>query len=203
MWGPFLANGSGMVDWEKVEAILLVLRANIKRKGLDGLGVFGTVWNSPFPGTWPGSYCPWPVKGGEDERSELDKQDPYDVTGTYLRVVCFLGEWVFWDVVMEADEMEADYNDFFTYNFPLGDPLPPHVPRPALDVGEATRVILMKISVTKIEWPEGKENEGYPITHFRGFSRSLDGSWDENANSDLRGEFFSSCPLLGYSTGES
>ncbi|KAK5657733.1 hypothetical protein OQA88_2806 [Cercophora sp. LCS_1] len=170
MWGPFMADGSQRADWEKVEAILLVLRANIKRKGLDGLGVFGTVWNSPFPGTWPGSYCPWPATGNGREKSDLDKEDPYDVTGTYLRVVCFL-----------------DYNDFFTYNFPLGDELPPHVPRPALDVGEATRVILMKINVTKIEWPEGRESgDGYPITHFRGFSRSLDGSWDENANSDLR-----------------
>lgn len=92
----------------------------------------------------------------------------------------------------------ADYNDFFTYNFPLGDELPPNVPRPALDVGEATRVILMKINVNRIEWPEGKENVGFPITHFKGFSRSLDGSWDENANSDLRGE---SC--LGGSQGGS
>ena len=59
----------------------------------------------------------------------------------------------------------------------------------------------MKINVTKVEWPEGKEGEGYPVTHFRGFSRSLDGSWDENANSDIRGEFSLALlppPSLGF-----
>ncbi|KAK1755999.1 hypothetical protein QBC47DRAFT_299537 [Echria macrotheca] len=166
-WGPFMNDGSERVDWEKVEAILLVLRANIKGKGLDSFPIFSNLWNTPFAGSWPGSYVAWP----STERSELERQDPYDVSGTWMRVVCFL----------------ADYNDFFSYNFPLGDELPNNVPRQALDVGEATRVIMMKIHVTEIEWPEGEEGKGHPTVHFRGFSRSLDGSWDENANSDLRG----------------
>jgi hypothetical protein len=67
----------------------------------------------------------------------------------------------------------------------VADELPANVPRPALDVGEAIRLILMKIHVTEIEESEN----GSPIVHFTGFSRSLDGSWDDNADSDLRGEF--------------
>ena len=81
-----------------------------------------------------------------------------------------------------------DYNDFFNYNFPGSDHLPSSVPRHALDVGEATRLILMKIHVTKIEAPGPEDGQELPVVHFEGFSRSLDGSWDENANSDLRGE---------------
>ena len=62
------------------------------------------------------------------------------------------------------------------------------MPRPALDRGEATRLILMKIHVTSIEPPGEEDGQALPVVHFKGFSRSLDGTWDENANSDLRGE---------------
>ena len=88
-----------------------------------------------------------------------------------MRVVCFL-----------------DYNDFFAYNFAM-EPhdLPPEVPRPAIDTGEATRLILMKIGVTEIEEPGPDDSQDMPVVHFRGISRSLDDSWDDNANSDLAG----------------
>ncbi|KAK1836618.1 hypothetical protein QBC39DRAFT_89137 [Podospora conica] len=163
-WGPFLADGSERVDWEKIEAILIVLRANVKSKGLDTFPIFSNFWNAPFAGSWSGSYLPWPANR---ERKHLELRDPYDVSGTWLRVVCFL-----------------DYNDFFKFNFPLGDALPDNMPRPALSAGEAIRLILIKIHVTEIEQEEGQQ---HPIVHFKGFSRSLDGSWDENGNSDLRG----------------
>lgn len=79
-------------------------------------------------------------------------------------------------------------NDFFGYNFPPYDHLPDHLPRPALDEGEATRLIIMKVHVTKIEPPGPEDGQSLPVVYFEGFSRSLDSSWDENANSDLRGE---------------
>ncbi|KAK0718149.1 hypothetical protein B0T26DRAFT_777698 [Lasiosphaeria miniovina] len=166
-WGPFMNDGSDRIDWEKVEAILLVLRNNMKNKGLDTFPIFSNFWNTAFGGSWPRSYIPWPE---EQERSELELQDLYNVSGTWLRVVCFL-----------------DYNDFFSYNFPIGDHLPDNIPRPALNTGEATRLILMKIHVTKVEAPGESDGQDHPVVHFEGFSRSLDGSWDENANSDLRG----------------
>lgn len=167
-WGPFMNDGSLRVDWEKVEAILLVLRSNIKNKSLDSFSIFAHFWDKPFAGPWEGSYIPWPPLT-ERKQSELERRDPYDVTGTWLRVVCFL-----------------DYNDFFAYNFPTGDELPDNVPRPALDTFEATRLILMKIRVTDITDPEEGDGDG-PVVHFRGFSRSLDSSWDDNADSDMRG----------------
>ncbi|KAH8889666.1 hypothetical protein GQ53DRAFT_187850 [Thozetella sp. PMI_491] len=199
-WGPFMNDGSDRVDWEKVEAIMLVLGNNIKDRGLDRYPIFSNFWTTPFAGSWPKSYIRWPPaeaeaarEGGEgetevkmlttgpedDEAAEeariskqLQLDDPYEVSGTWLRVVCFL-----------------DYNDFFRYNFPPADEIPDNVPRPALERGEATRVILMKIHVTQIEYAEGEsaESGAWPVVHFRGFSRSLDASWDDNANSDLRG----------------
>lgn len=80
-----------------------------------------------------------------------------------------------------------DYNDFFAYNFPPHDNLPPNLPRPILDEVEATRLIIMKVHVTKIEPPGPQDGQSLPVVHFEGISRSLDSSWDDNANSDLRG----------------
>jgi hypothetical protein len=174
-WGPFMNDETGRVDWEKVEAILIILRNNIKDKGLDKFPVFSNCWNAPFAGSWANSYLPWPA---DRQLAPLEMQDPYNVSGTWLRIVCFL-----------------DYNDFFSYNFPIGDDIPDNVPRPVLDIGEATRVILMKIHITKIEPPGPGDGQALPVVHFKGISRSLDGTWDENANSGLRGRVLncSSC----------
>ena len=184
-WGPFRADGSGRVDWEKVEAILLVLRENIRRKGLDGYSLFGNVWGRPFAGTWKGSYSggggsictPTSYKSfvgkglEEKEKEEEGGKDPFGVAGTWMRVVCFL-----------------DYDEFFRYNFPPDDELPDDVPRQALDTMEAVRLILMKIWVTKVVPPGINNHRKYPVVHFKGVSRSVDGPWEENANSDLRGK---------------
>lgn len=224
-WGPFRADGSEKVDWEKMEAILLVLRANIKLKELDRIPMVGNVWNTPFAGCWEGSLCELPRTGNaegqggqgpmgvgsgyggwflwgnthdedwgsdiandgaidmteeadgdsedgdleedEDERDpKLEREDPYGVSGVWLRVVCFL-----------------DYTDFFSFNFPDDSlPVPEYMPRPPLDVGEATKLLMMKINITRITYPE--PGSGYPeikgkiwpIVHWKGYARSFDGS---------------------------
>ncbi|TDZ65108.1 hypothetical protein CTRI78_v003629 [Colletotrichum trifolii] len=163
-WGPFRDDDSGMVDWEKVEAIMVVLGANIRAQNLTAK-VFSNLWERPFAGSWRGSYVPSPQRGVRD----LDAEDPYGIAGTWLRIVCFI-----------------DYNDFFGYNFPIGNALPRDVPREPLDVGEATRLIVMKIHVTEIQPPGEEDGKDLPVVHFEGISRSIDDSWDENANSDLR-----------------
>ncbi|KAL2156987.1 hypothetical protein VTH06DRAFT_8830 [Thermothelomyces fergusii] len=180
-WGPFLdededgdGEGAGVrVDWEKVEAILIVLGANIRAKALERFPIFWYFWGKPFAGSWRGSYIPWSKdreQGKESEVPELDRLDPYGVSGSWLRVVSFL-----------------DYTDFFHFNFPIGDCLPRDVPRPPLNVGQATRLILMRIRVAKVEPAGPGDHPDYPVTHFRGFSRALDGAWDENAQADIRG----------------
>jgi hypothetical protein len=53
---------------------------------------------------------------------------------------------------------------------------------------EATRLIVVKIRVTRIEPPGPEDGQSLPVVHFEGFSKSLDSSLDENANSGLTGE---------------
>jgi hypothetical protein len=103
-WGPFLRSGGGSgrgvrVDWEKVEAILIVLGTNSRNTGLEAWPIFGNFWGRPFAGVWEKSYIPWwrgreKDKEKEKERGELERRDPYGVSGSWLRVVCFLGELV-------------------------------------------------------------------------------------------------------------
>ncbi|XXG94263.1 hypothetical protein Hte_000517 [Hypoxylon texense] len=223
-WGPFMDDDTDRVDWEKVEAIMLVIGANLRKLGLTKFPVCRNFWETPFAGTWPHSarepqqqqqqrqhleaeHITDPAAALEAmaaeqaEKSEqqsqsqsqsqqdLQDRDPYGITGTWLRVVCFL-----------------DYTDFFRYNFATAagggvgvgggggvggidddDEPPPHVPRAPIDYGEATRLILMKVRVTRIEPPGPDDGQELPVVHFEGISRSLDDSYDENANSDLRG----------------
>lgn len=92
MWGPFMEDGSGKVDWERVEAIMVVLGFNMRRfddgpgDPLSGHGI----WENSFRAAVPGSYVPQklPRKMPIYEQPDLDfkARDPYDVSGTYLRV---------------------------------------------------------------------------------------------------------------------
>ncbi|KAM4057001.1 F-box-like domain-containing protein [Hirsutella rhossiliensis] len=163
-WGPFMNDATGRVDWEKVEAILVVLGQNLNQRRVTKL--FGDVWDCPFSGSWPKSYIPSPTV----ELSPLEASDPYGVTGTWYRAICYL-----------------DYNDFFKYNFPVGVDIPDDAPRPPLSVGEEMRLIIMRARVTAIQSPGPDDGQELPVVHFTGVSRPLDGSWDDNANSDLRG----------------
>ncbi len=88
LWGPFLADGSGGVDWEKLEAILILLRYNIRSKGLLKFPILNKYWNHTFLGSSPESYMPM-IRDGRPLPSNpqpLDQQDPYGVSGTWMRV---------------------------------------------------------------------------------------------------------------------
>ncbi|KAI0191729.1 hypothetical protein EV127DRAFT_427690 [Xylaria flabelliformis] len=170
-WGPFLDDGSMGVDWEKVEAIMIVLGANMNHLGVSSIHMCETFCSVPFAGTWPNSWQSPHIPPSLREPDPMEHLDPYGITGVWLRVVCFL-----------------DYTDFFAYNFGAQNfEPPPHVPRPSINVGQATRLILMRIFVTSVEKPGPEDGQDLPVVHFKGVSRSLDQSFDENADSDLRG----------------
>lgn len=126
--------------------------------------------SEPFEGAVADSYVSSPLpQPCEQPTLPLDMQDPYNVTGTWMRVVCFL-----------------DYTELFAYNFNDNAP-PPGQPRPPLDTQEATRLIIMRIRVTNIEPPGEDDGQALPVVHFTGDSRSTTLSWDPNATSSIKG----------------
>ncbi|KAI9670692.1 MAG: hypothetical protein M1831_005912 [Alyxoria varia] len=185
-WGPFRDNGSGRVDWEMMESIMIVLGFNLKRFHLRTQARFPLWWNLPFDGAYPQSFADSPVKPtlenadaeaklSEEEREESSKRrelaakDPYGVTGIWMRVVCFL-----------------DYPDLFAYNF-LGPHPDPGQPREPNSNDEAIRLLSMRIHVSKIEPPDACDGQALPVVHFQGVCESLHRGWDQNSNSDLTG----------------
>lgn len=170
LWGPFKDDWSSEVDWEKLEAVVIDLCFNLRQFSNRTHGRFPQLWRTPFQGAQPFSYVSGEIKPGKEPADdELALQDPYGITGTWIRVVCFL-----------------DYSDLYTYNF-VTRPAP-DVPRPALDTDEAIRLITLNLRVTKIEEPHEGMGQGLPLVHFDGDSRSMHAGWDPNANSRMRGK---------------
>lgn len=87
MWGPFADDGSQNVDWEKVEAIMVVIGHNLRLfSDRTGNEVYGSIWAEPFAGAVPNSYTSLSVLRLNEPKAVLDAQDPFGVTGTYMRV---------------------------------------------------------------------------------------------------------------------
>ncbi|KAG8525607.1 uncharacterized protein KY384_009251 [Bacidia gigantensis] len=172
-WGPFFNDNTQEVDWEKVEAIMLILDHNMRQymnthEPVTPLAV--PDWTTPFAGTNPYSYVSLQTNIPQEPALPLEAQDPYNITGTWMRVVCFL-----------------DYTELFDFNFTGGDP-PPNQPRLPLDTDEAIRLITMKLVVSKIERPGRENGQDLPVVWFKGESSSVRPSWDQNANSSkIRG----------------
>lgn len=51
-----------------------------------GNGVYGSIWAEPFAGAVPNSYTSLSVLRLDEPKPVLDAQDPFGVTGTYMRV---------------------------------------------------------------------------------------------------------------------
>ncbi|KAL8874377.1 MAG: hypothetical protein Q9174_000276 [Haloplaca sp. 1 TL-2023] len=174
LWGPFDDSGSHNVDWEKIEALMIILSYNIRlfsdRYGLVNSALV-PLWDEPFAGATPYSLRPLPLDPGiiREPSLPLNLRDPYNVGGTWMRVVCFL-----------------DYRALFTFNFSEDQPAPGK-PRPAIDTEEAIRFIVVELEVTEIEQPGASDGQSLPIVHFSGRSTSALPPVDPNANSKIRG----------------
>lgn len=190
-WGPFSDNGDMNVDWEKVEAIMVDLAYNLNLYDDHTGSLKSDMRCTPFDGVQPNSYktvstgesdvesvsdtSSWSASRESDPLPQqvdpsLDALDPYGVTGTWERVVCFL-----------------DYNDFVRFNFERSN-WPSDGRRPPVHTQEALRLIRMMVKVTKIEKPGEHDGKDLPIVHFEGRSCSMHMLWDPNANSRLTGE---------------
>jgi len=238
LWGPFMNDGSERIDWEKVQAIMIVIAFNLRiyterslrprpRSGLRTSSVTplwesrssttsqpstsssastssssaastspsrpssskhsAQLWDEPFQGIAKDSFVSQPLGDGDGLvpitlapvlHPELEALDPYGVTGTWTRIVCFL-----------------DYNDLYTFNFETEyAPLPQE--RDPITTREAFRLIRLQLRVTAIEEPSEDDGKDYPVVHFQGSSKSTFMAWDPNANSRIRGMFFFSVFVL-------
>ncbi|RFU35017.1 hypothetical protein B7463_g1330, partial [Scytalidium lignicola] len=182
-WGPFLNDGSGRVDWEKLEAVMIVLGHNLRLFGEGHNGLFRPVWATPFSTTAANSYVSRSISKNYELPPPLDAMDPYHVSGTWMRVVCFLGNF---SPIFAPSRSAIYFNDLFAYNFNVPQPAP-HEPRAPLETTEAIRLIIMELEVTKIEPPGEEDGQDLPVVHFKGVCRSMHTSWDPNANSAIRG----------------
>lgn len=186
-WGPYLPDGLCTVDWEKMEAVMIVLGHNMHMYSRQSHMRGPKVWKDSFEGIAPNSFVKGKIEGrtpdrkgkGKSRESENDirrsllppgVEDPYNITGTWTRIVCFL-----------------DFHDLFAYNFTTGQPEDGQ-PRPALNTTEAIRLITMELHTTKIEAPGPDDGQALPIVYFEGISRSsMNTSWDPNASSTITG----------------
>ncbi|KAK5007633.1 hypothetical protein LTR28_005042, partial [Elasticomyces elasticus] len=157
LWGPFMDDGTENVDWEKVEAIMVVLNYNLRVFSERTNGDFEPFWSLPFEGASPNSFVSPTTLGIPSEPSlPIESQDPYD------------------------------YNDLYHFNFAPDDLLNDE-PRMPIETEEAIRLIRMKLRVTKIVPPGEDDGQALPVVYFKGTSRSLHSQWDPNANSGIRG----------------
>ena len=182
LWGPFMDDGSQRIDWEKLQAIFIDLCFNLRMYGDRSrrmspgtspmMSEVGSLWSQPFQGLAPQSYRSRPLSGTLTpvQNPDLIAQDPYGVTGTWMRIVCFL-----------------DYNDLYAFNFE-SEEIPDDQERDPISTREAFRLIRLCIHITSIEPPGEDDDPSMPVVHFAGRSKSTYMSWDPNANSRIRGQ---------------
>ncbi|KAL8717874.1 MAG: hypothetical protein Q9225_004927 [Loekoesia sp. 1 TL-2023] len=158
LWGPFLDDGSVKVDWEKMETIQCLL-ANYRLTSLGrdpSLAIADTSHPAggrrelAFSDAAPDSFIP---SISDSVKSSHDGQDPYNITGTWLRVVCYIR-----------------YDEFYSFNNPIGRhaEVCEDCPRHPLSAEEICLPIKMKLHVTKIEPAETQSICSLPTVHFEG-----------------------------------
>lgn len=190
-WGPFKDANSGEVDWERVLAIMVDLGYNLRWVVLAlrelaaenfelspeqrhliqrSDGTINAHPVKPFDGIGPYSFKSSPLNRTPVEpRTDLDDQDPYGVTGTWMRLVCFL-----------------DWMNLQAFNFGSAS-IPDDEDREPCRDHEAIRMIVLKLRVNKIADPDEDDHPDFPVVYFSGTSRSVHVAFDPNTNSRIRG----------------
>lgn len=90
LWGPFKDDWSQDVDWEKVEAIMVVLGYNLRIFRQRARFDVDPVWETPWQGAQPHSFVS-PSSGAKMVKElgppgKLDARDPYGISGMWMRV---------------------------------------------------------------------------------------------------------------------
>lgn len=173
-WGPFRKDGSMKADWQMIESIMIVLGYSSGLCCRRFQAKFRPPWTDPFEGVIPERariMPPYPASLPMELEVPMHLKDPYNVSGIWSRIVCFL-----------------DYNDLYHYNLDEDAVRwPADQPRDPIVTEEAIRHITMDIKATEVK-PAGQfDNPALPVVYFAGQSKSVEASWDPNANSGIRG----------------
>ncbi|KAF2438042.1 hypothetical protein P171DRAFT_166485 [Karstenula rhodostoma CBS 690.94] len=178
-WGPFRNDGSMRVDWELIESIMVVLGYNnglCSRRYMDR---FILPWSAPFANIFQDRFAHLPFTNMQPLLPSLTRepslplglQDPYNVSGIWARMVCFL-----------------DYDDLYDFNFnTTAMRTPDDQPFAPTTMEEAIRHIIMHLEVTAVTAPGKNDDQTMPVIHFDGKARAVDTNMDANANSSIRG----------------
>ena len=86
LWGPYLPDGNAGVDWEKIEAVMLVLGHNMETFTEQTHGIFKPLWTEAFSGATPDSYESISMPQVETPLTPPPFEDPYNIQGTWMRV---------------------------------------------------------------------------------------------------------------------
>jgi hypothetical protein len=91
-WGPYLPDGTASVDWEKMEAVMIVLGHNLRMFTEQKHSIFGprSIWREPWVGASPHSYEPISMKELQTPITPGGMVDPYGIQGTWMRVSKFI-----------------------------------------------------------------------------------------------------------------
>jgi hypothetical protein len=176
-WGPFQDDGKATVDWERMEAVMIVLGYNMKNYTQSMHGIYPPLWKDPFRGASPGSFEPLSVTKRKVPLGPVDLEDPYNVAGTWHRVsypfalvmtllTSFLGCLFLRYASLHPFPISIpiprplirsfleltppDFHELHHYNFGQSDP-GPGIPLPPIDTTEAVRMISMEITVSDIK----------------------------------------------------
>ena len=183
LWGPFMQRDLPysediQVDWERVEALMFILAWNMEESckcQMENKGIWNLLphsWAGPFVGVTPNSFEA-PSRSLSGRLDFVPKpQDPYNITGTWMRVICFL-----------------DYNEFHEFNFSC-DPLGSGYARPPLKAVEETMYIVMELQVHFIEPLQPQEN--LPVVRVKGSAFLAKPQSGLNSRSRVNGASFES-----------
>lgn len=173
-FGPFVDNHTLRVDWEKMEAIQCVLSAGCQTF-MDNVWIPGDgdsdriitdAWEDPFEGVTPGSFVtPIPRK----VISPLDARDPYNVTGTWIRILCC-----------------PNYHQLLAFNKPDVEP-PENQPRPPWNGKDSFALMGMELRVTHVEPMYARGFGALPVVHFEGTRWYLANTEARHPNGKSRG----------------
>lgn len=87
MWGPYKDDGLATADWERLEAIMVVLGHNLRMFTENTHGIFKPLWSVPWHGASPDSYSPMMLgRLREQPAPPVDALDPFNISGTWMRV---------------------------------------------------------------------------------------------------------------------